>query len=30
MWLRNRTPLEIQTRLHQHGKQMVPLPMNVG
>ena len=29
-WLHNHTPLEIQTRLHQHGKQMVLLPMNVG
>jgi hypothetical protein len=29
-WLHNHTPLEIQTRLHQQGKQMVLLPMNVG
>ncbi len=29
-WLHNQTPLEIQTRLHQEGKQMVLLPMNVG
>jgi hypothetical protein len=28
-WLHNRTPLEIQSRLHQEGKQMVLLPMNV-
>jgi len=29
-WLHNQTPVEIQTRLHQQGKQMVLLPMNVG
>jgi hypothetical protein len=29
-WLHNHMPLEIQTRLHQQGKQMVLLPMNVG
>jgi hypothetical protein len=29
-WLHNQSPLEIQTRLHQQGKQMVLLPMNVG
>ncbi len=29
-WLHNRTPLEIQSRLHQEGRQMVLLPMNVG
>ncbi|CAH0446724.1 hypothetical protein LMG10661_02789 [Ralstonia syzygii subsp. syzygii] len=29
-WLHNQTPLEIQTRLHMQGKQMVLLPMNVG
>jgi amino acid transporter len=29
-WLHNRTPLEIQARLHQEGRQMVLLPMNVG
>lgn len=29
-WLHNQTPLEIQTRLHVQGKQMVLLPMNVG
>ncbi len=29
-WLHNQTPLEIQTRLHIQGKQMVLLPMNVG
>ncbi|MGF6921054.1 APC family permease [Paraburkholderia sp. 40] len=29
-WLHNHTPVEIQTRLHQQGKQMVLLPMNVG
>jgi hypothetical protein len=29
-WLHNHTPLEIQARLHQQGKQMVLLPMNVG
>ncbi len=28
-WLHNRTPLEIQSRLHQEGKQMVLLPMNI-
>ena len=28
--LHNQTPLEIQTRLHQQGRQMVLLPMNVG
>jgi hypothetical protein len=28
-WLHNQTPLEIQTRLHLQGKQMVLLPMNV-
>ncbi|PTB19683.1 amino acid transporter [Trinickia symbiotica] len=28
-WLHNRTPLEIQSRLHQEGRQMVLLPMNV-
>jgi hypothetical protein len=27
--LHNQTPLEIQTRLHLQGKQMVLLPMNV-
>ncbi|MEA3102322.1 MAG: hypothetical protein QOF74_6562 [Caballeronia mineralivorans] len=29
-WLHNQTPVEIQTRLHQQGRQMVLLPMNVG
>jgi len=29
-WLHNHTPVEIQTRLHQEGKQMVLLPMNIG
>ncbi|WP_311975612.1 hypothetical protein [Ralstonia mannitolilytica] len=29
-WLHNQTPLEIQTRLHVQGRQMVLLPMNVG
>ena len=29
-WLHNHTPVEIQTRLHLQGKQMVLLPMNVG
>ncbi|RKP44576.1 APC family permease [Trinickia fusca] len=29
-WLHNQTPAEIQTRLHQQGRQMVLLPMNVG
>lgn len=29
-WLHNRTPLEVQSRLHQEGRQMVLLPMNVG
>jgi hypothetical protein len=29
-WLHNHTPMEIQMRLHQQGKQMVLLPMNVG
>lgn len=29
-WLHNRTPGEIQTRLHLHGRQMVLLPMKVG
>ena len=29
-WLHNQSPLEIQTRLHLQGKQMVLLPMNVG
>jgi len=29
-WPHNQSPLEIQTRLHQQGKQMVLLPMNVG
>jgi hypothetical protein len=28
-WLHNRTPLAVQERLHQIGKQMVILPMNV-
>ena len=29
-WLHNQTPVEIQTRLHLQGRQMVLLPMNVG
>ncbi|QBR01225.1 APC family permease [Paraburkholderia pallida] len=29
-WLHNQTPVEIQSRLHLQGKQMVLLPMNVG
>jgi hypothetical protein len=29
-WLHNQTPVEIHTRLHQQGSQMVLLPMNVG
>jgi amino acid transporter len=29
-WLHNQSPVEIQTRLHLQGKQMVLLPMNVG
>jgi hypothetical protein len=29
-WLHNHTPVEIQTRLHTQGRQMVLLPMNVG
>jgi amino acid transporter len=29
-WLHNHTPIEIQTRLHIQGRQMVLLPMNVG
>jgi hypothetical protein len=29
-WLHNHTPIEMQTRLHLQGKQMVLLPMNVG
>lgn len=29
-WLHNHTPVEIQTRLHQQGRQMVLLPMNIG
>ncbi|HEV3104437.1 MAG TPA: amino acid transporter, partial [Trinickia sp.] len=29
-WLHNHTPVEIQTRLHLQGRQMVLLPMNVG
>lgn len=29
-WLHNQTPVEIQSRLHVQGKQMVLLPMNVG
>lgn len=29
-WLHNQTPVEVQTRLHLQGKQMVLLPMNVG
>jgi len=29
-WLHNQTPVEIQARLHQQGRQMVLLPMNVG
>ncbi|GAB3626125.1 Low affinity potassium transport system protein kup [Pandoraea terrae] len=29
-WLHNRTPVEIQSRLHLQGRQMVLLPMNVG
>lgn len=28
-WLHNQTPAEIQERLHQQGKQMVLLPMNI-
>ena len=28
-WLHNQTPVEIQSRLHLQGKQMVLLPMNV-
>lgn len=29
-WLHNQTPVELQARLHQQGRQMVLLPMNVG
>ena len=29
-WLHNQSPVEIQTRLHLQGRQMVLLPMNVG
>jgi len=29
-WLHNQTPVELQTRLHLQGRQMVLLPMNVG
>ena len=29
VWLHNQTPAELQARLHQQGRQMMLLPMNV-